>query len=102
MDDKQVVCICKALSDVNRLHIVQILTKGERCACDILENLQITQPTLSHHMKILAEADLVISRKDGKWMHYSLNCDVLTDYRKFIAALHCSGRNSDGKGACCS
>jgi ArsR family transcriptional regulator len=101
MEDSRVVRICKALSDVNRLHIIQALTKGEQCACELLENLQITQPTLSHHMKILTEADLVVCRKEGKWTYYALDCDVLTEYREFIATLRCSQGNSGGKGACC-
>jgi ArsR family transcriptional regulator len=68
----------KALSDPNRLVIMEYLKDGERCACRILEQLQISQPTLSHHMKILCDAELVCCRRDGKWMYYSLN------YSKFI------------------
>lgn len=63
----------KAISDPNRLVIIDHLKDGERCACKILEQLKISQPTLSHHMRILCEADLVHCRRDGKWMHYSLN-----------------------------
>lgn len=65
--------IIKALSDPNRLKIVDILSCGERCACDILEHFDFTQPTLSHHMKVLMDCGLVESRKDGLWSHYSLN-----------------------------
>ena len=63
----------KALSDPNRLFIIEYLLDSERCACTILEQLQITQSTLSYHMKILCESNIVSSRKEGKWMHYSLN-----------------------------
>ena len=63
----------KALADPNRLVILDCLKDGERCACMILEQLRITQPTLSHHMKLLCESDLVHCRREGKWMHYSLN-----------------------------
>jgi ArsR family transcriptional regulator len=62
----------KALSDGNRLMIVEMLAGGELCACRILEKLNITQPTLSHHMRILCESGLVNGRKEGKWMYYSL------------------------------
>ena len=65
--------ICRALGDENRLKIIGLLTGGELCACRILEKLDITQPTLSHHIKILCECGLVNARRDGKWMHYSLN-----------------------------
>jgi ArsR family transcriptional regulator len=63
----------KALSDPNRLLIIEYLLDGERCACKILDQLQITQSTLSYHMKILCESTIVNGRKEGKWMHYSLN-----------------------------
>lgn len=65
--------IFKALSDPNRLEIIDILSCGEKCACDILENFQFTQPTLSHHMKVLMECGLVRARKDGLWSYYSLD-----------------------------
>ena len=53
MDTIDVASICKALGDSNRLQIVQMLSDGEKCACRLLEHFEITQPTLSHHMKIL-------------------------------------------------
>ncbi len=65
----------KALSDSNRLAILDQLKDGERCACNILELLKISQPTLSHHMRILCETGLVEGRREGKWMHYRLNSD---------------------------
>ncbi len=65
--------IVKALSDPNRLQILDILSCGEMCACDILEHFNFSQPTLSHHMKVLMENNLVNLRKDGLWSYYSLN-----------------------------
>ena len=65
----------KALGDENRLRILSMLQHGERCACVLLEHVHLSQPTLSHHMKILCEAGLVTGRKEGKWVHYSLNRD---------------------------
>ena len=53
MEISQVSLICKALSDPNRLRIIQLLIYGEQCGCELLEQMQITQPTLSHHMKAL-------------------------------------------------
>lgn len=63
----------KALGDETRIKIFHMLSNGELCACDILEEFHITQPTLSYHMKILSESGLVNSRKDGVWMRYSIN-----------------------------
>ena len=69
----QHVSLFKALADTNRLMIMEMLTCGELCACKILEKFNITQPTLSHHMKILCECGLVSGRKEGKWTYYSIN-----------------------------
>lgn len=63
----------KALGDPNRLKIIDILSCGEKCACNLLEAFEFTQPTLSHHMKVLIECGLVNSRKEGLWNYYSLN-----------------------------
>lgn len=72
---KEEVKLFKALADQNRLQILELLRNGEKCACVLLEELNITQPTLSHHMKILVDVELVNYRKEGKWMHYSLRED---------------------------
>lgn len=73
--------IIKALSDSSRLKIIDMLSCGEKCACDILEHFDFTQPTLSHHMKVLMDCGLVESRKEGLWSYYSLN---ITNCNKLI------------------
>lgn len=98
MNTVDVALICKALGDSNRLQIVQMLSEGEKCGCKLLEAFEITQPTLSHHMRILTECGLVIARKEGKWSHYSLNCETLKEYKQFIEGLSCT----DGQGGCCN
>lgn len=65
--------IIKALADSNRMKIIDILSCGEKCACDILEHFEFSQPTLSHHMKVLMDCGIVTSRREGLWTHYSLN-----------------------------
>ena len=97
MNAMDVALICKALGDSNRLQIVQMLSGGEKCACKLLEQFAITQPTLSHHMKILCECGLVDARKAGKWMHYSLNCETLAAFQQFLSSLTCGA----DKGGCC-
>ena len=64
--------ILKALSDPNRLKIIDLLSCGEKCACVILESFEFTQPTLSHHMKVLMDCGLIEVRKDGIWNYYKL------------------------------
>lgn len=79
--------ICRALSDSNRLLIVQMLSDGEKCACKLLERFEITQPTLSHHMKILCGCGLVKARREGKWQHYSVDAERLRDFALFVGTL---------------
>ena len=67
--------VFKAFCDVNRLQILELLRTGEKCACVILENLNISQSTLSYHMKILCEAGIVVGRNEGKWTHYSIDTE---------------------------
>ncbi len=64
--------VFKVFSDENRLRIIKMLYTGEKCACVLLEELEISQPTLSHHMKILEMNGLITVRKDGKWSHYKI------------------------------
>ena len=74
----------KALGDPTRLEIVNMISCGELCGCKILEKFNITQPTLSHHMKILCDCGLVKGRKEGKWTHYSLNGEAVRDFKAFL------------------
>ncbi len=76
-DYAQYALFMKALADETRVKIFDMLSKGELCACNILEDFDITQPTLSYHMKILSKSGLVDSRRDGVWMKYSINKDGL-------------------------
>ena len=91
MNEIDVALICRALGDSNRLKIVRMLSDGEKCACKLLETFEITQPTLSHHMKILCDCGLVNTQKVGKWSHYSLSCETLTAFKSFIGGLSCCG-----------
>lgn len=83
----------KALSDSNRLLIIDMLSCGELCACDIMEGLELTQPTISHHMKILQHAGLVDSKKNGKWTIYSLNKEVFNNLCDYINRLSSYKKN---------
>lgn len=107
----------KALGDVTRLGILMMLADGEKCACDIQENFNLKQPTISHHMKILQQSQLVQVDKRGKWMFYTLNIDKLEEVRLFLgdnlvnltcfpyklAEYDCDGvRKETGNARCCS
>jgi len=72
-DYARIAKVFKALDDEKRLQILDMLHAGERCACVILEDVQVSQSTLSHHMKVLCESGLVRGRREGKWVHYSID-----------------------------
>ena len=71
MDFEKNAKVFKAFCDPNRLMILNLLRTGEKCACILQSDLDIPQSTLSHHMKVLCDAGIVIGRKEGKWIHYS-------------------------------
>jgi ArsR family transcriptional regulator len=83
--DSSHVHIFKAFCDEHRLSILNLLQSGEKCACILLERLDISQSTLSHHMKILVDSGIVNARKDGKWTHYSIN---EMESKKAVQLLH--------------
>lgn len=81
------VPLFKVFADETRLKIIDMLSSGELCACNLLQELHITQPTLSYHMKMLTGCELVRARKDGIWMKYQLNEEKVMAYKRFIDEL---------------
>ena len=70
--------VFRAFSDERRLQVLELLKQGEQCACDLLRQLGISQPTLSYHMKILCQSGIVKERPVGPWKYYSIDpegCD---------------------------
>ena len=63
MDEKKIAIIFKAFCDENRIRIIKLLRSGEKCACKLLEEIKVKKPKLSHHMKILCDAVIVVGRK---------------------------------------
>lgn len=99
MDYEKYAKILKVLSDPKRLKIVDMLTEGELCACKIQVEFDITQPTLSHDMKLLCDAGIASARKEGKWMHYTLNKEVLGEVHQMLGDLIAKEQN---RGCSCS
>jgi ArsR family transcriptional regulator len=67
----------RALGDETRLRILDLLTEGERCVCDLQSDLQLGQSLLSFHLRVLREAGLVSDRRSGRWAFYSLKPEAL-------------------------
>ena len=103
MNETELALVCKALGDENRVQIIKMLAGGELCACKILDAFNITQPTLSHHMKILTDCNLVNSRKEGKWTYYSINCKKFSEFKSSVSEFTCktsTAKKSAGKCCC--
>ena len=92
--------VFKALCDEERLHILEILRNGEKCACKLLENMDIGQSTLSYHMKVLVESGIVESRQDGKWTYYKIS-DQGSKYAASLVGELTTTNNTTGKDKCC-
>ncbi|NMC12076.1 MAG: helix-turn-helix transcriptional regulator [Chloroflexi bacterium] len=76
--------VFKALGEPKRIMIIDMLSCGELCACMILKKFEMSQSTLSHHMKLLCECGLVNSSEKGKWTYYSVNTDTLNKTKQFL------------------
>lgn len=90
---KETADIFKAFCDENRITILQLLLDGEKCACKLLEAMNITQPTLSHHMKILVDSGIVSGRREGKWMHYSISSEGIQRAQYYLSYLLIKGKD---------
>lgn len=76
-----------ALSDLTRLEIMKLLTEHEMCVCEIEDRLGMSQPAISHHLRVLKKDGLIAGRKRGKWTYYSLNGKVIMDNHTRFADL---------------
>lgn len=76
-----------ALSDPTRLDIVLRLTDGERCVCELTDALDAAQSRLSFHLRVLKDAGLISDRRDGRWVHYSLNREAIGGAGQFLASI---------------
>ena len=94
--------VFKAFCDENRLQKLELLRSGEKCACKLLDDLQITQSTLSHHMKLLCDAGVVRGRKEGKWVHYSIDSAGAERAVELLQKQVSLGISCNTGGQCCN
>ena len=83
--------VFRAFSDEKRIRILELLTQGEQCACALLEELEISQPTLSYHMKHLCASGIVKARSVGPWRYYSIDAEGCAYAQKLLQALSFGG-----------
>jgi ArsR family transcriptional regulator, arsenate/arsenite/antimonite-responsive transcriptional repressor len=90
----------KAVGDEKRLRILAQLAGGERCVCDLTDALDTGQSLLSFHLRTLKDAGLVIDRRAGRWVHYSLDTDALADLEEFLRSIRESSGRGPGEDCC--
>ncbi len=79
---QELISVFKALSDETRLKMLKIFQKGEICVCDLVSVMDMSQPKISFHLNVLKEAGLIRDRRQGKWVHYSINDSDI--FRRFL------------------
>lgn len=84
---KEYATVFKVLSDVNRIKILDLLVKGETCSCELINELPISQPTLSYHLKQLSDTGLISSIKDGNRINHKVNKEKLQEISLFLSSL---------------
>ncbi len=89
--------VFRAFSDERRVRILELLSQGEQCACRLLEELDISQPTLSYHMKLLCASGIVKSRTVGPWKYYSIDAEGCAYAQRLLQALSFGGGNVEIK-----
>lgn len=90
-----------ALSDETRLRIIDRLSEGEQCVCDLTDLLKTGQSRLSFHLKILKDAGILKDRRDGRWVYYSLNPAVVEELENFVRSLKACCRRLREVSPCC-
>lgn len=83
-----------ALSDETRLQIIECLSDGEQCVCDLTDTLATTQSLLSFHLRTLKEAGILTDRREGRWVYYSLSPQAIEELQRFIGSLKPRERRS--------
>lgn len=91
MADNEYLRVFRAFSDERRLRVLQLLMQGEQCACTLLKELNISQPTLSYHMKILCRSGIVKERPVGPWKYYSIDAAGCEHAQRLLQALSFGG-----------
>jgi len=92
VDLTRAVELFHALSDETRLGIVRRLRAGERCVCDLTDLLDCAQSRLSFHLKVLKDSGIITDRKEGRWVHYSLNPHVFSEVQDLLGDMKPSRR----------
>src|SRR6185312_3429861 len=89
-----------ALSDEIRLAVVDLLLDGERCVCELMDELDLAQSRLSWHLKTLSDAGLITGRREGRWNYYSMNAEAFAEAREILDGFKVR-RGLTARAKCC-
>lgn len=95
MNHKNIAEAFKVLGGSERIKIIRYLATGEKCVCDIYKHLKLPQNLVSYHLAALRKNDLIIARKEGKWIHYSLNKEGLKELKTFLCEVLQKKKSND-------
>ena len=101
IDSARAAALFHALSDEIRLDVVGLLVNGERCVCELMDELEMAQSRLSWHLKTLSDAGIISGRKEGRWVYYSLNSEAIAEARSILDSLKPASRRLATKSECC-
>ena len=93
--------VFKALCDERRQRILELLHSGEKCACVLIDEMEMPQSSLSYHMKILCDSGIVTSREEGKWTHYQISQQGSEKAIELLKAITAVTENSGECNKCC-
>jgi ArsR family transcriptional regulator len=101
LDTTRAAALFHALSDSIRLEVVSLLLDGERCVCELMDEMDMAQSRLSWHLKTLSDAGIISSRREGRWNYYSVNADTLGEARAILDAIKPARRLPVRATVCC-
>ena len=87
LDTDQAQRLLKALSDPLRRRVLEQLSSGERCVCDLTESMALSQSRLSFHLKVMKDAGLLVDRQKGRWVYYRIQPEALNALQMWLHEL---------------
>ena len=100
-DTARAAALFHALSDEIRLEVIQLLRGGERCVCELMDELDMAQSKLSWHLKTLSDAGIITGRREGRWNYYSLSSDALAEAVSILHEMKSASRRAGVQSSCC-
>jgi len=98
---KSAAALFHALSDETRLELLERLKGGERCVCELTDVMKAAQSRLSFHLRVLKDAGLILDRREGRWMYYSINPDAINELDEVVNTLKKASKSVSPGNRCC-